>query len=191
MDRLFLPELLPDCDKVVYLDIDILLQADVGELFDIELGDNVVAAKRTRLKTWANLVRPITRGSLHLPPEEAWLMRRRIHGVGKLTTRTFNAGVLVLNLGLMRADRFTAENLYLVEKCWLNDQDVLNVYCRDRVHELDPSWNTVPSQDSELDPRIIHWAGPTKPWKSEHVLFGNRYAETAELVSKRTKALAR
>lgn len=62
MDRLFLPELLPNLERVVYLDIDLLVQADVGLIHDIDLGDNVVAAKRTRLRTWANLVRPITRG---------------------------------------------------------------------------------------------------------------------------------
>ena len=189
MDRLFLPELLPNLAQVLYLDIDLLVQSDVGELFDIKLGDNVVAAKRTRLRTWANLVRPITRGSLHLPPEKAWLMRRRIHGTGNLKTRTFNAGVLVLNLDAMRRDNFTAENLHLVEACWLNDQDVLNVYCRDRVVELDPAWNVVPSQDSELDPRIIHWAGPTKPWKRDYVLFRERFRDTASRLERREAAL--
>ena len=185
MDRLFLPELLPALDRVLYLDIDLLVQADVGELYDVELGENVVAAKRTRLRTWANLVRPVTRGSLHLPPEKAWLMRRRIHGTSVLTTRTFNAGVLLLNLDIMRKDNFTVENLHLVEQCWLNDQDVLNVYGRDRVVELEPAWNTVPSQDSELNPKIIHWAGPAKPWKQDYVLFRDRYLAAAAKVAAR------
>jgi lipopolysaccharide biosynthesis glycosyltransferase len=185
MDRLFLPELLPAVPRVVYLDTDLLVQCDVGLLFDLDLGGNVVAAKRTRQRLWANFVRPITRASLRLPAERAWLMRRRIHGTSMLKTRTFNAGVLVLDLGAMRDENFTAENLHLVESCWLNDQDVLNVYCRDRVLELEPAWNTVPSQDSELDPRIIHWAGPAKPWKTDYVLFRDRYLAAAAKVAAR------
>jgi len=185
MDRLFLPELLPELDRVLYLDIDLLVQADIGELYDTVLGDNVVAAKRTRLRTWANLVRPVTRGSLHLPPEKAWLMRRRIHGTADLKTRTFNAGVLVLNLDMMRKDNFTAENLHLVEQCRLNDQDVLNVYCRNRVVELEPAWNTVPSQDAVSSPKIIHWAGPAKPWRRDYVRYRAEYNAVVATVKAR------
>jgi lipopolysaccharide biosynthesis glycosyltransferase len=175
MDRLFLPSLLKKLDKVVYLDIDILVQGDVGYLYDIDLGDNVCAGKRTRLRTWANMIRPITRATLKFEPETAWEIRRRLHDTGKMTSRTFNAGILVLNLKKMRVEKFTEENLYLVEQCMLNDQDVINIYSRDRVHELPMEWNTVPSQDFVAEPKIIHWAGPAKPWLKQYVLFKDRY----------------
>ncbi|MEY4312880.1 MAG: hypothetical protein RLZZ319_389 [Actinomycetota bacterium] len=175
MDRLFLPSLLKELDKVVYLDIDILVQGDVGYLYDIDLGDNVCAGKRTRLRTWANMIRPITRATLKFEPETAWEIRRRLHDLGKMTSRTFNAGILVLNLTKMRTEKFTEEHLYLVEQCMLNDQDVINIYSRDRVHELPMEWNTVPSQDFVAEPKIIHWAGPAKPWLKQYVLFKDRY----------------
>lgn len=175
MDRLFLPSLLKKLDKVVYLDIDILVQGDVGYLYDIDLGDNVCAGKRTRLRTWANMIRPITRATLKFEPQTAWEIRRRLHDVGRMTSRTFNAGILVLNLKKMRVEKFTEENLYLVEQCMLNDQDVINIYSRDRVHELPMEWNTVPSQDFVTEPKIIHWAGPAKPWKQQYVLYKDRY----------------
>ncbi len=182
MDRLFLPELLDDLDKVLYLDIDILVQGDVGELHDVELGDNIFAAKRTRLRTWANLVKPITRASLRFPPQQAWELRRRLHHESALNARTFNAGILTINLAQMRAENFTASNLFLVEECAMNDQDVFNLYSRDRVVEIPPAWNSVPSQDYEPDPRIIHWAGPSKPWKPNYVLFKDRFEATRDRV---------
>ena len=169
MDRLFLPELLADIDKVLYLDVDILVRADITELFNIELGEHVLAGKRTKLKTWRNLVRLITRASLHMTPEKAWELRRRLHATVDMTRGTFNAGVLLLNLKLMRAEEFTANHLYLIEFCSFNDQDALNVYGGARVLELDPSWNHVPNQDECEEPRIIHWAGPNKPWKQMYV----------------------
>ncbi len=169
MDRLFLPELLADIDKVLYLDVDILVRADITELFNLELGDNVLAGKRTKLKTWRNLVRLITRASLHLTPQNAWELRRRLHATVDMTRGTFNAGVLLLNLRLMRAEEFTANHLYLIEFCAFNDQDALNVYGGARVLELDAAWNHVPNQDECEEPKIIHWAGPNKPWKKMYV----------------------
>jgi lipopolysaccharide biosynthesis glycosyltransferase len=185
MDRLFLPEMLKNLDKVLYLDIDILIQGDVGELYDLNLGDNVFAGKRTRLKTWANMIRPITRATLHFAPEKAWDIRKRLHDKADLTSRTFNAGILVLNLKLMRAENFTAEHMYLVEQCRMNDQDVFNIYSRDRVLEIDSEWNHVPSQDFNASPKIIHWAGPAKPWKPEYVLLKTRFEATKAKVESR------
>jgi lipopolysaccharide biosynthesis glycosyltransferase len=185
MDRLFLPEMLKGLDKVLYLDIDILIQADVGELYDLNLGDNIFAGKRTRLKSWANMIRPITRATLHFAPEKAWDIRKRLHDKADLTSRTFNAGILVLNLELMRAENFTAEHMYLVEQCRMNDQDVFNIYSRDRVLEIDSEWNHVPSQDFNASPKIIHWAGPAKPWKPEYVMLKPRFEATKAKVESR------
>lgn len=185
MDRLFLPELLKDLDKVVYLDIDILIQGDVGYLYDLELGDNVFAGKRTKLKSWASMIKPITRATLYFEPEKAWDVRRRLHDQADLTARTFNAGILSLNLKLMRAENFTKEHLYLVEQCRMNDQDVFNLYSKDRVLEIDPEWNHVPSQDFNENPKIIHWAGPAKPWKKEYVLLKPRFEAVKAKVAAR------
>lgn len=185
MDRLFLPEMLKDLEKVLYLDIDILIQSDIGDLYDLELGTNVFAGKRSKLKTWANMIRPITRATLHFSPDKAWDIRKRLHDKADLTSRTFNAGILVLNLAIMRAENFTAEHMYLVEQCRMNDQDVFNIYSRDRVLEIDSAWNHVPSQDFNSKPKIIHWAGPAKPWKPEYVLLKPLFEATKARVNSR------
>lgn len=173
MDRLFLPELLAEVDKVLYLDADILVQADVAELFDMDLDGAVIAGKQSNHRLWKNAVRMSTRASLHLPAEKAWELRRRLHYTHKLSARTFNAGVLVMDLATMRAEKFTESYLYLGEHCHFNDQDILNVYANGRVRYLDPSWNHVPNQDQIETARIIHWAGPVKPWKPLYI-WGNR-----------------
>jgi lipopolysaccharide biosynthesis glycosyltransferase len=178
MDRLFLPEMLVNIEKVLYLDIDILIQGDVGELYDLNLGNNVLAGKRTKLMSSANMIRSITRATLHFTPEKSFDIRKRLHDQADLTSRTFNAGILLLNLELMRAENFTADHIYLVEQCRMNDQDVFNIYSRNRVLEIASEWNHVPSQDFNSSPKIIHWAGPAKPWNSEYVLLKTRFEAT-------------
>ena len=42
--RLFIPDLYPQYDKVLYLDSDIAILSDVADLYNIDLEDNLVAA---------------------------------------------------------------------------------------------------------------------------------------------------
>jgi len=185
IDRMFLPEMLKDLDKIVYLDIDILIKGDVGYLYDLELGENVVAGVRHKLKSWANMIKLTTRATLHFPYAKAWDIRKLLHDKGNLTERTFNAGILTLNLKAMRAENFTAGHLYLVEQCRMNDQDVLNIYAKKRVLELGAEWNHMPTLDYNTAPKIIHWAGPSKPWRNEYVFFKDEFEATKDKVESR------
>ena len=42
--RLFLPELYPQYDKVLYLDSDIIILEDIANLYNIDIGNNLVGA---------------------------------------------------------------------------------------------------------------------------------------------------
>lgn len=179
-DRLFLPRVLDKLDKVLYLDVDILVRGDVGKLYDIKLGQNVFAGKKSELDGWENLIDVITRVSLLLPPKKAWALRRRAHATGKMTADTYNAGILLLNLKKMREEEFIENNLYLVEELRLNDQDVMNFYSADRSLNLDADWNYVPTQDYSKNPKIVHWAGPAKPWKPAFALYKDEFQAIAK-----------
>jgi lipopolysaccharide biosynthesis glycosyltransferase len=75
--------------------------------------------------------------------------------------------------------------MYLVEQCKMNDQDVFNIYSRNRVVEIGTEWNHVPSQDFNAEPKIIHWAGPAKPWLENYVLLKERFEATKKKVEAR------
>ena len=179
-DRLFLPRVLDKLDKVLYLDVDILVRGDVGQLYDTKLGDKVFAGKKSELDGWASLIDVITRVSLSLPPKKAWALRRRAHATGKLTADTYNAGILLMNLKKMREEDFIENNLYLVEELRLNDQDVMNFYSAGRALNLDGDWNYVPTQDYSKNPKIVHWAGPAKPWKQAFALYKDEFQAIAK-----------
>lgn len=44
--RFFIPKILGEYDKVLYLDCDILINGDVGKLYDVDMGDNILAGNR-------------------------------------------------------------------------------------------------------------------------------------------------
>ena len=115
-----LGELLPDLDKVLYLYGDILIRGDLAEFFDVDLGDNLLAAA------------PDT-GVLSFP--------RPIHSE---VAAYFNSGVMLLNLAKMRAEGY-AEKLAAAKKDdtdhALMDQDVFNRVCDGRIALLPPRCN--------------------------------------------------
>ena len=42
--RIFLPEMFPQYDKGIYLDSDIIVLEDIAKLYEVEMGDNLLAA---------------------------------------------------------------------------------------------------------------------------------------------------
>ena len=48
MDRLLLPDLLPDVDRIIHYDLDTVCIGDLGELFDVDMGDAAVSARDQR-----------------------------------------------------------------------------------------------------------------------------------------------
>ena len=95
--RIFLPELLPDVDRVLYLDVDTLAMDSLEPLWATDLGGNYLAARDQRVRG---------AGSATAPPSSGWPGREAY----------FNSGVLLLNLDAdaprrprRRAREFAAE----------------------------------------------------------------------------------
>ena len=52
--RLMLPKLLPDVSRIIYADLDIIFCRDLIDVYEIDLGDNVIAAVKTRTNGYFN-----------------------------------------------------------------------------------------------------------------------------------------
>lgn len=178
MDRLYLGELLPDLDKVVYLDIDLIVQGDVAELYDTDVTRAGVAGRSSINPFWRTQLNVIESICKRLPGPTAALLRRRASVSTDLLARCFNAGVLVASLDRMRRDNFTEQAGRLAVDFQMNDQDILNFYSAGAYTELGPEWNAFPYQE-RVDPdalKIIHWAGGAKPWAgTRNVRFEERW----------------
>ena len=159
--RLFIPNLYPQYDKVLYLDSDIVILDDIAKLFDIDLGDNLVAAAPDDViqfhpvfQTYAEKVVGVT--DYH---------------------RYFNAGVLLMNLHQLRRFKFQEKFVYLLDKIKFSvaqDQDYLNRLCKGRVKLVDRTWNRMPIEDPKIkteDVKLIHYNLAFKPWHFEDILY--------------------
>ena len=193
MDRLLLPELLPELSRIVYHDIDALPLGDVAELYDWDLRGQPLAA-RTAVAThvvsgFGGIMRAAGRFAEN--PEAFHDLIRRVYRRFGYDFDYFNAGIMVLDLDRLRADDFCREFLPYAERYGMNDQDVLNCYAGPNRAVLPPAWNTMPTQEAVTErPRIIHWAGLMKPWAQTYVLFQEEWAQYADrLQARRIAAL--
>jgi len=175
MDRLFLPDLLPDVRRVVYVDVDTLFADDVATLARADLGPHGLAATESNVSESSEW----DRAGRRLPADLALELRRtmaRRHGFGH---RALNAGVLVLDLDRLRRDEFTRTALARIERYGLHDQDVLLAYAGPDRAVLDPRWNAMPRLLDVEDPRLIHWASFPKPWDPPITTAQDRWREHA------------
>lgn len=189
--RFIIQEALPFYSKLLYLDCDLVVNGDVAELFDIELGDNAIAAVPD-----IDFI-----GNLNMKNgERAGYVRKQLHM--RDAYGYFQAGVLVMNLDRMRKIHTVHEWLEIASEPGYiyNDQDILNVECEGLVTYLDYSWNVMHNcagrvngvfdfapanvykayMASRKAPKIVHYAGFDKPWKNPWCDFASLYWNYAQ-----------
>ncbi|HFI0161282.1 TPA: glycosyltransferase [Streptococcus suis] len=153
--RYLLPEILVDCDKVIYLDSDLLIRCDVTELWDIDLSQHYLAG--------VNEIDIINRFPDH-----------KLKLGFDLDELFINAGVLVCNLQKMRQDKIThhlfTETERLKDIMLFQDQDVINIALKGKIAELPLAYNyTVEAMEKDLlsldEIKVIHYNSQiAKPW---------------------------
>ncbi|MGH3265961.1 MAG: glycosyltransferase family 8 protein [Trebonia sp.] len=169
--RLLLPAIMPpEIDAVVYLDSDLVVQRDLSTLTDLDLGGAAIGAVQDFAVELVGSPRSGIRDLRVKPADD----------------RYFNAGVLLMGLGVWRSEDL-AERVFAFAQAHAplqhSDQDALNAVISD-WHELGPEWNVQSmihwldgAADSDLIARlrrlrpmllesacVIHFSGPSKPW---------------------------
>ncbi|HEM5993742.1 TPA: SP_1767 family glycosyltransferase [Streptococcus suis] len=152
--RFLLPELLADLDRILYLDVDILVHGNLMELFHTDLEGYalgaVVEADIFKYYQWYL-------DSLGFSPNDAY----------------FSSGVLLMDLDKMRQNGTTNQLIAMaLEKAQdynFPDQDILNLYYKGNFKQLSPAYNytDVRKQNRELatDEIIIElFNGDIKAW---------------------------
>lgn len=196
--RVFLAKLLPEIDRVLYLDIDTLVCDDLTSLFTLDMGDAALGVV------------------LEYESHEGSHFNERLH-IPLNCIGYFNSGVLLMNLKAFRKDNLVEHVMNYAGqykdalKC--PDQDALNGALCDRLIQLHPRWNwqdgltrriikanpnarlwhgnsPKTSIEAALWPGILHYQGTHKPWRYNHRIEGPRYEASmrrAGLVEKDAK----
>lgn len=159
--RLFLPNLYPQYDKALYLDSDIVILDDIARLYNIDMGDNLVAAAPDDvIQTF--------------PVFQTYV--EKVVGVADYRNY-FNAGILLMNLHQLRRFKFQEKFLYLLDRIKFSvaqDQDYLNRMCKGRVKLFEKEWNRMPIANAGIKPenvKLVHYNLAFKPWHFEDILY--------------------
>ncbi|MBP5230725.1 MAG: 1-acyl-sn-glycerol-3-phosphate acyltransferase [Clostridia bacterium] len=163
--RLFIPDMFPEYEKAIYIDSDTVVEGDIRELFDTELTEgDYLAAAREQVMVQSDVFGTYVESAL---------------GISRYNF--FNAGVLVLNCTVFRElkmlERFV-RLLNIYEFRVTQDEDYLNVLCKDHVRWLDPRWNTeifgtLPCPADEA--KVLHFIMTAKPWHYRGAPLGDRF----------------
>ncbi|HEY8300310.1 MAG TPA: glycosyltransferase [Jatrophihabitans sp.] len=184
MDRTLLPLILPDVDRMLHLDLDLLITGDIAELFDTPFeGNPLVAILEPQLcyrSGYDTIRRTAHRLRLGGEPDLAAELLIRVAERVPFDFEVFNAGVMVMNLDMMRREDFCARFLPYVQRYGVNGQEVLNIYVGPRFVHAERKWNLNGRLEFTDDTRIVHWAGPYKPWKRDRYVGGRELWDAAE-----------
>lgn len=134
MIRLALPEVLPDEDRVLWLDIDTIVCKDISPLLDMDLEINVCAMTEEPVR--------------HKYPFKYYNAGVCLFDLDKLR----QSGRYKLMIDLINREAYTAQS-----------QDMINIFCQGEVKSLGPEWNMAEHiTQHHNDPYIRHFAGSLK-----------------------------
>ena len=168
--RIFIPNLFPQYQKVLYLDCDITVLGDVSELYNTQIHGYYVGAVQEEVmqtfEVFGNYV------------EKADGINRKNY---------FNAGILLINCRRWRnkliAERFVdLLNRYTFRV--VQDEDYLNVLCKENIKWLPLGWNKTSYKNeafNDKDLKIIHWKINWRPWKYKDVLYEEYFWKYAKM----------
>jgi lipopolysaccharide biosynthesis glycosyltransferase len=184
--RLFLPQLLPNHKKILYLDADMIVCADVSKLYDTDLKGNVIGAAHDPIFVSSEISPSFNKHEYALK-------------TGLNHHDYFQAGVLLIDLEKLRNEDLCAKMLAYAgsHETEFADQDVLNIYLRGKVRYIDLRWNVeiTPQIDDLIEycpaalkneylearkkAYIYHFAGVDKPWKMPTIEYAEKFWQTA------------
>jgi lipopolysaccharide biosynthesis glycosyltransferase len=163
--RIFLPDLFPDLDRALFLDLDLIVIDSLRGLWETDLRGHYVGAVTNVL-----------------PGHYA----EALTAAGFDSRDYFNAGVLLMDLAKMRQGDCTEAMLEYgvsnADRLVLRDQDALNAVLGDHRLALAPRWNCMNSffvypwsadifdpaalEEAKRNPAVRHFEGPgiNKPW---------------------------
>ncbi len=171
--RLFIANLYPQYNKAIYLDSDIVVLGDIAELYNQDMGDNLIAAAPDDVIQTTKVFQEYA---------------EKVVGVADYRNY-FNAGILLMNLDEFRKFDFQNKFLYLLETIKFTvaqDQDYLNRLCKGKVKIIDKAWDTMPIGTETLeekDLKIVHYNLADKPWHYDNIKYKEyfwKYAKKTE-----------
>ncbi|MGL2599635.1 glycosyltransferase family 8 protein [Helicobacter pylori] len=189
MCRLFLVSLFPQYDKIIMFDADTLFLNDVSRSFFIQLDGYYFGAAKDFASDKSPKHFQIAREK---DPRKAFSLYEHYLNESDMQIiyeSNYNAGFLVVNLKLWRADKLEERLLNLTHQkgqyVFYPEQDLLTLACYQKVLQLPYIYNThpfmanqkrfIPNQQEII---MLHFYFVGKPWISPTALYSKEWHET-------------
>ncbi len=157
-----LPNLLPDVNRLIYVDCDLVVVTSLRELWETDIGDAIIGAVADYNSD----------------------LEEKQKSIGCEGFVYINSGAFIFNLDLARKNNTVASFLDtaadLKERATLLDQDVINAALKGKIYVLPLKWNLSTGyfkrkyevqyySDKEIieavkNPGVLHFSGKKKPW---------------------------
>lgn len=167
--RFYISELFPEYDKAIYIDSDTIVLGDISQLYNTDIGDNYVGAcneqAMVQTEVYGDYVEKVMGISRH---------------------NFFNAGMMLINSDQFRKNKVLEQFFKLLEVypfVVTQDEDYLNVICKNKVFWLDQGWNLevygeLPVEEEDI--KIIHYIMVSKPWHFHNCRLEKYFWQYAE-----------
>ena len=165
--RIIVPEVMPNYEKVIFTDIDLIFNADIKKLYEINIDNYPLAAcidgvwdellekdvpiGKTRTKNYTYNILNIAKGDNY-----------------------YNTGVIIININEFKKNDYCSKLMKIIAENNLvyQDQDALNKLLTRKIFTLDENFNKqIAHKSYHYIPKfkaknynIIHWIGPNKAW---------------------------
>ena len=152
MHKIYLPEILKDIDKVIYMDGDTLVLKDLRTLLDIDVQDVYAAVAKD--------------GIYYRFPKEMQEMGLDKRGF------YFNSGVMLYNLALQRQDNIVEKLVEYIKthEDFYGDQDVLNMVFGDKLKLMSYRYDCISTFFEEDDLNFLsEYFGEKLPEKTFYI----------------------
>lgn len=190
--RLQIHTLLTQIEKCIYLDVDILVLGDLADFYGMDISDDYIAGVKA--------------AGFYYPERNVEHMKKNL-GI-PVFDQYVNAGVLLMNLKKIRADKMEQVFAELLKRDFSNhDQDILNCSCYGHIKILPPVYNAMTKynvgekeaytqlpclpicyteqewKEACENPVIVHYADRWKPWDTMTVFMASEWWHYAQIAN--------
>lgn len=171
--RLLIPELIPEYDKIIYSDVDVIFRDDLSEIYQTDIEDYYIAG----VDSIAHLIPDL---------KKYYEKERKCDARGQI----YSGNLIINSKKILKDNLIALFKEHIGEKYKFQDMDILNIVCKGKIKYLPPSFclttyindfavNNIEALNenwSEVEVRyalekgIVHYNGQ-KPWKGFCVNF--------------------
>ena len=168
--RLFIPDMFPQYRKAIYIDSDTIVVGNIAELYDHKLGKLYAGVCPDRVVAQTDILGDYV---------------EKVLGVKR--TRYFNAGVMLMNCSQFRENHLLDEFLEMLHVYLFvvaQDQDYLNLICKNQVLYMEPKWNAQVFGElacPEEEVGLFHFNMAAKPWHYEDCRLAEYFWKYAKM----------